>query len=70
MGKLADYAEQAKEVERLVQEERYSIENALKIVKEKKKKATKNPVQSVPSSICKITVPLYHENRKEEKLNG
>lgn len=35
MGKLADYVEQAKEVERLVQEERYSIEEALKIVKEK-----------------------------------
>lgn len=35
MGRLADYAEQAKEVERLVQDERYSIEEALKIVKEK-----------------------------------
>ncbi|WP_259556420.1 hypothetical protein [Clostridium botulinum] len=35
MGKLADYAEQAKEVQRLVQYERYSIEEALKIVKEK-----------------------------------
>ncbi|WP_279381488.1 hypothetical protein [Clostridium botulinum] len=35
MGKLADYAEQSKEVERLVQDERYSIEEALKIVKEK-----------------------------------
>lgn len=45
-------------------------EEALKIVKEKRKKATKNSDQSVPSSIRKITVPLYHENRKEEKLNG
>ncbi len=35
MGKLADYAEQVKEVQRLVQYERYSIEEALKIVKEK-----------------------------------
>ncbi|WP_260531133.1 hypothetical protein [Clostridium botulinum] len=35
MGRLADYAEQAKEVEMLVQDERYSIEEALKIVKEK-----------------------------------
>ncbi|WP_286674543.1 hypothetical protein [Clostridium sp. ZBS4] len=35
MGRLADHAEQAKEVERLVQDERYSIEESLKIVKEK-----------------------------------
>ncbi|WP_260528792.1 hypothetical protein [Clostridium botulinum] len=35
MGRLADYVEQAKEVEMLVQYERYSIEEALKIVKEK-----------------------------------
>lgn len=35
MGRLADYVEQVKEVEMLVQDERYSIEEALKIVKEK-----------------------------------
>ncbi len=35
MGRLADHVEQAKEVEMLVQDERYSIEEALKIVKEK-----------------------------------
>lgn len=31
-------------------------------IKAKKEKATKNPDQSVQSSICKITIPLYHEN--------
>lgn len=35
MGKLADYAEQAKEVERLVQECGHSIKEALSLVKEK-----------------------------------
>lgn len=35
MGKLADYAEQAKEVEILVQKCGYSIKEALSFVKEK-----------------------------------
>lgn len=43
----------AKEVEFLVTNKNMSVENALDIVKNKYKKATKNSDQSVPSSIQK-----------------
>lgn len=38
MGKLADYAEQAKEVERLVLNDGYSVVEALKIVRKEVEK--------------------------------
>ena len=40
MGKLLDYAEQAEEVVRLVMKENYSINEAIKIIKEKATKDT------------------------------
>ena len=40
MGQLLDYSKQMDEVERLVQEENYSIKEAIKIVKEKATKDT------------------------------
>ena len=38
MGKLLNYAEQLDEVQRLVQEENYSINDAIKIIKERNEK--------------------------------
>lgn len=55
MGKLLNYAEQEDEIVRLVMKENYSVSEAIKIVKEK---ATKNPDQSVPSSITKNSSKL------------
>ena len=45
MGRLADYADQAKEVERLVLNDGYSVDEALEIVK---KKAIEDTDQSSP----------------------
>ncbi|MBY6948385.1 hypothetical protein FDA09_16980 [Clostridium botulinum] len=73
INKIADDREKAKEITNRVirrgtREDKKFGDILQEEIDKLNKKATKNPDQSVPSSICKITVPLYH--RKEEKLNG
>ncbi len=48
------------QVAKLLGTNQIQVSRKLKKIIEKIRKTTKNPDQSVQSSICKITVPLYH----------